>query len=54
MKWLRHPVDSAIDYAADRFYDRLRDRLLNDLAPFAAQELNEARSTLARLLGWLP
>lgn len=54
MKWLRHQVDSLIDYTADRFYDRLRDRLLKDLAPFGAKELAEARSTLADLLGWLP
>ncbi|MDM3950374.1 hypothetical protein [Mycobacteroides abscessus] len=54
MKWLRHPVDSLIDYTADRFYDRLRDRVLADLAPFAAKELDAARSTLADLLGRLP
>ncbi|MBN7570219.1 hypothetical protein [Mycobacteroides abscessus] len=54
MKWLRHPVDSLIDYTADRFYDRLRDRVLADLAPFAGKELDAARAKLSDLFGWLP
>ncbi|WP_198541351.1 hypothetical protein [Mycobacteroides chelonae] len=54
MKWFRKPIDSLIDYTADRFYDRIRDRALKDLAPFVAKELGVAQGKLSDLLGWLP
>lgn len=55
MKWFRKPIDSLIDYTADRFYDRIRDRALKDLAPFVAKELDEVQTGLSDpIFGWLP
>lgn len=58
MKWLQHPLDSLINYTADRFYERLKGRVLKDLEPYLEPVVSDAidmgNRTLSDLFKWLP